>query len=105
MALESAVAAAIGHAISHQPGTAERKSAASPAAARCEVCGNTYAAPIEVHARGQKRVFDCFECAIHALAPLCAHCQCRIIGHGVEVDGIIFCCAHCARAAGVSVSA
>jgi hypothetical protein len=24
---------------------------------------------------------------IHAIAPTCAHCGCRIIGHGVEVGG------------------
>jgi hypothetical protein len=45
--------------------------------------------------------FDSFECAIHALAPRCAHCDCRIIGHGVEAKGKIFCCAHCAKHEGV----
>ena len=24
------------------------------------------------------------ECAIHALAPVCPHCHCRVVGHGVE---------------------
>ena len=50
------------------------------------------------------RTFDSFECAIHALAPICEHCGCRVIGHGVQVDGdgALFCCAHCARAAGKS---
>jgi hypothetical protein len=47
-------------------------------------------------------VFDCFECAIHAVAPVCAHCDCRIIGHGVESDGRMFCCAHCAKSVGVT---
>jgi hypothetical protein len=42
-------------------------------------------------------VFDSFECAIHAFAPHCAHCDCRIIGHGLERGGAIFCCEHCAR--------
>ena len=47
---------------------------------------------------GEKHVFDSFECAIHALAPRCAHCGCIIIGHGMEVgDGEFYCCAHCAR--------
>ena len=46
--------------------------------------------------------FDSFECAIHALAPTCAHCQCRIIGHGAEHDGTFYCCAHCAKQAGVT---
>ncbi len=46
-------------------------------------------------------MFDSFECAIHALAPRCAHCGCAIIGHGVEAQGAIFCCAHCAVQRGV----
>jgi hypothetical protein len=41
------------------------------------------------------------ECAIHAVAPRCAHCGCHIIGHGVENDSQTFCCANCARMAGV----
>src|SRR5947207_9349276 len=68
----------------------------------CEVCGNEYDKPIEITMAGRRGVFDCFECAIHLLAPACAHCGCRIIGHGVEVDGIMYCCAHCARVAGAS---
>jgi hypothetical protein len=32
-----------------------------------------------------------------AMAPICEHCQCKVIGHGVEVEGRFFCCAHCAR--------
>jgi hypothetical protein len=47
--------------------------------ARCDVCGNDY-----------------------DLAPACGHCGCRIVGHGVEADGSMFCCAHCAREEGVS---
>lgn len=50
----------------------------------------------------RKGTFDSFECALHAMAPTCAHCACRIIGHGVEApDGRWFCCAHCAEMAGV----
>jgi len=44
--------------------------------------------------------FDCFECAIHMLAPACGHCGCRVLGHGVEENGAIYCCANCARAMG-----
>ena len=51
----------------------------------CEVCGNDYDKTIEVSASGETHTFDSFECAIHALAPHCAHCDCRIVGHGVEV--------------------
>ena len=49
---------------------------------------------------GAVHVFDSFECAIHRLAPVCEHCQCKIIGHCVAVGGRFFCCAHCARASG-----
>jgi len=65
--------------------------------ARCEKCGNDYAASFEVVMAGQNHVFDSFECAIAALAPSCAHCSCRVIGHGVEHNGKLFCCEHCAR--------
>jgi len=67
----------------------------------CEVCGNDYDKAMQVVMDGQTHVFDSFECAINALAPTCAHCQCRIIGHGVESDSGFYCCAHCAHAAGV----
>jgi len=68
----------------------------------CEVCGNDYDKPIEVSVGGgESHTFDAFECAIHALAPACEHCGCRIIGHGVEANGTMFCCANCARVAGV----
>jgi Rieske Fe-S protein len=70
--------------------------------ARCDVCGNDYDKSFEVTtAGGETRTFDSFECAIHALAPTCEHCGCRVIGHGVESDGRIFCCAHCASECGV----
>ncbi|HEY8777760.1 MAG: hypothetical protein M3O92_01450 [Actinomycetota bacterium] len=67
----------------------------------CEVCGNDYDKTFDVVTEDVRRTFDSFECAIEALAPRCAHCGCRIIGHGVEADGEIFCCAHCARRSGV----
>nr|WP_244299781.1 hypothetical protein [Rubrobacter xylanophilus] len=68
--------------------------------ARCEVCGNDYDLAFEVVTAGERHVFDCFECAIHALAPVCEHCGCRIIGHGVQAGDALFCCAHCAGAEG-----
>jgi hypothetical protein len=52
--------------------------------------------------RDQPHVFDSFECAIHALALTCEHCGVRIIGHGVEANGSIYCCAHCASMAGAA---
>lgn len=69
--------------------------------ATCEVCGNRYDKAFEVRMNGKTHVFDSFECAIHALAPTCAHCGCRIIGHGVEAGGVFYCCAHCADQQGV----
>jgi hypothetical protein len=69
--------------------------------ARCDVCGNDYDKAFSIStADGEGGTFDSFECAIHALAPTCAHCDCRVLGHGVEADGEIFCCANCARQAG-----
>jgi len=70
----------------------------------CEVCGNTYDKSFEVRMGGETHVFDCFECAIHALAPTCAHCSCRIIGHGMETEGVFYCCAHCASQHGIMSS-
>jgi hypothetical protein len=68
----------------------------------CEVCGNEYDKPIEIAVAGEQHVFDSFECAIHRLAPRCAHCGCAIVGHGVEADGNVYCCAHCASEEGVT---
>lgn len=68
--------------------------------AQCEVCGNDYNKSFEVVMAGESHVFDSFECAIHALAPTCAHCGCRIVGHGMEAGGEMYCCANCARNAG-----
>ena len=67
----------------------------------CEVCGNTYDKAFQVIAGGATHVFDSFECAIQAMAPRCGHCDCRIIGHGMEAGGRMFCSAHCAHAAGI----
>jgi hypothetical protein len=70
--------------------------------ARCEHCGNDYDKAFTVTLGGQPHVFDSFECAIHVLAPRCAHCRCAIIGHGLEAGGAFLCCAHCAQEAGVT---
>ena len=57
--------------------------------ARCEVCGNDYDKSFIITANGTEHVFDSFECAIHALAPRCGHCGCRVIGHGVEAQDTV----------------
>jgi hypothetical protein len=69
---------------------------------RCEACGNDYDQTMEITYQGRRHVFDSFECAVHSMAPRCGHCGCPIVGHGVESDGAMFCCANCARRAGVA---
>jgi hypothetical protein len=60
----------------------------------CEVCGNHYDKAFQVTTSGgTAHVFDSFE-------PLCKHCNCRVIGHGMEKAGVYFCCAHCAEQSG-----
>lgn len=66
--------------------------------ALCDVCGNDYDLAFEIRTvDGASYTFDSFECAIHRLAPICAHCQCRVMGHGVQTERQMYCCAHCAR--------
>src|SRR5512132_1349945 len=70
--------------------------------ATCEICGNEYDKAFTIEtADSARHVFDSFECAIHALAPSCAHCGCTILGHGVEAAGMMYCCASCSHASGV----
>ena len=67
----------------------------------CDVCGNDYARAFEIRlADGTRFTFDSLECAAHRMAPTCLHCMCRILGHGIETPGGIYCCANCARHAG-----
>ena len=68
----------------------------------CEVCGNSYDKAFSISvAGGAAHTFDSFECAIQKCAPKCDHCGCKVIGHGVEKSGRIFCCVHCASKEGV----
>ena len=66
----------------------------------CEVCGNGYDKAFRIDMRGESHTFDCFECAIFSLAPRCVSCGVPVVGHGVEADDEIFCCAHCASRQG-----
>ena len=68
----------------------------------CDVCGNEYDKTFEITRGDESGTYDSFECAIHAMAPTCPHCRCKVIGHGVEANGSIFCCAHCAQEEGVT---
>lgn len=70
--------------------------------ATCDTCGNDYDKAFTVTQGDRSGTFDSFECAAHAMAPTCTHCGVRILGHGVEADGVVFCCAHCAEHKGVS---
>ena len=70
--------------------------------ATCDVCGNEYDKTFEVTRGSESGTYDSFECAIHAMAPTCDHCGCKVIGHGVEANGSIYCCAHCAQEEGVT---
>lgn len=68
---------------------------------QCDTCGNNYDKSFQVNLAGRTYTFDSFECAVHRLAPSCRHCGCRILGHGVEANGQLFCCAHCSKQEGV----
>ena len=69
----------------------------------CSQCGNAYHAPLEITRNGETFHFDCFECAIHKLAPECPACGVKIIGHGVESEsGVIYCCDPCAQSRGAT---
>ena len=69
--------------------------------ATCAHCGNEHDKSFQDTKGGETKDFDSFECAIATMAPVCEHCNVRIIGHGVEAGGKVFCCAHCAHESGV----
>jgi hypothetical protein len=110
----SGAVAGLAHAIG-EAATVPRAERAgrSRSPARCEVCGSRDRLMEIRLPSGRRGTFDCFECAIHALAPVCAHCGCRIIGHGIssaahaaelgpssaaKAPELTFCSAHCAGA-------
>jgi phage terminase large subunit GpA-like protein len=70
--------------------------------ATCDQCGNDYDKAFQLTKEGRTWTFDSFECAIQAVAPVCPHCGVRIVGHGVEEGGRVFCCAHCAKHQGAT---
>ena len=68
----------------------------------CDTCGNDYDRAFTVTlASGETLTFDSIECAAHRIAPSCAHCGVRVLGHGLEDGERVFCCDHCAEQAGV----
>jgi hypothetical protein len=70
--------------------------------ATCDVCGNEYDLAFTVRTHdGREYAFDSLECAAMKVAPQCAHCGCRVLGHGIQANSQVYCCASCARKAGV----
>ena len=68
---------------------------------RCATCGNEYLDCFRlILPTGQTYEFASFECAIAKVAPRCGNCGCNVLGHGIEGNNTIYCCAHCARIAG-----
>lgn len=67
----------------------------------CDSCGNNYEPSLTITTKDHTYHFDCFECAINRLAPACSHCRTKIVGHGLQSGDTFYCCAHCARSAGV----
>jgi hypothetical protein len=49
---------------------------------KCDVRSNDYDKTFQITQAGRTLTFYSFESAIHAMAPSCARCGCRIIGHG-----------------------
>lgn len=63
--------------------------------AACDTCGNDYDTPMTITQHGRTHTFDSFECATHLMAPSCAHCGVRILGHGIRDGSSVYCCEHC----------
>ena len=68
--------------------------------AKCETCGKDYEKAFQVVMDGTVHAFDCFQCAILMLAPVCAQCGTAIIGKGIERKREIYCGEQCARQMG-----
>jgi hypothetical protein len=70
--------------------------------ATCSTCGNDYERTFHVRAYdGTEYDFDSIECAAAAVSPRCAHCGCTVLGHGIQADSAVYCCANCARGSDV----
>lgn len=65
--------------------------------ASCEVCGKDEEECFEILLGGERHVFDSFECAMHALTPICAFCGCQVLGHGIQVESTFYCSNLCAN--------
>jgi DNA-directed RNA polymerase subunit RPC12/RpoP len=68
----------------------------------CSTCGNDYELTFHVRTHeGNEYDFDSIECAAAKVAPQCDHCGCTVLGHGIQSDSTVYCCANCARHADV----
>src|SRR4029079_3929802 len=77
----------------------QHRGSGSPEMSRCDLCGSECDDPLLVVMAGKSHTFDCLECAIYSLAPLCAHCGCRVTGRSAERHGRTYCSAQCANSA------
>lgn len=63
----------------------------------CEVCGNETEQALAVTVAGALHVFDTFDCAIQALAPVCERCGRTITGQALRREGGVYCSRECAE--------
>jgi hypothetical protein len=59
--------------------------------ARCGTCRNDYYTAFVI------KVAVGSEHTLNTFAPRCRHYGTAIIGHGVDANGVMVCCANCAR--------
>lgn len=66
----------------------------------CDVCGNDYEPALQITQGARSGTFDSFECAEAAMAPQCASCGVRIVGHGTTRGEAVYCSNPCAERGG-----
>lgn len=62
---------------------------------KCDHCGKPHQEFLKVVMAEKTYTFDCFDCAIQTLAPICPQCHCRIIGVGYERNHLKYCSREC----------
>ena len=61
----------------------------------CDTCDDEYHDAMQITKGGEQYTFDSFECPTQELAPECPTGGVRIVGHGTEHNGSVYCCSHC----------
>ena len=61
----------------------------------CTICDDQYGRSCRIPADDELHFMDSFECAFYTVAPRCRCCDRRIVDHGIETWGNIFCCTPC----------